>query len=76
VDDEAFRPPVPGNFASKACNHGASEKIAEPVVTRRRRYDIRTSALCPGNNDGFSMVRTMDLDTPGRSRERAILLWS
>ena len=31
ADDEAFGLPVPGDFASKACNRGANQKITEPA---------------------------------------------
>jgi hypothetical protein len=58
-------------FASKARNSGANEKIAEPVVTRWR-YDFGSSALCPGNDEGLSVVRTVDLNSPGHSRKRAM----
>jgi hypothetical protein len=71
ADDEAFWLPVPGDFASKTRNRGANEEIAEPVITRWS-YDFGSSTLCPGNEKGFSVVRTLDSDSPGRSRKRAI----
>jgi hypothetical protein len=70
ADDEASWLPVPGDFASKARNRGANEKITKPLV--RRRYDFGSSALCPGNEEGLSLVHTLDSDSPGRSRKRAI----
>ena len=63
--------PVPGDFAPKSCNRGANEKIAEPVVTRWR-YDYGSSMLCPDDDEGLSVVRTLNSDSPGRSRKRAI----
>src|ERR1700722_14330478 len=70
ADDEAFCLPVPGDFASKACNRGANEKITKPGVGRL--FDFGASPLCPGNEESLSVVRTLDSDSPGRSRKRAI----
>ena len=63
--------PVPGDLASEACNRGANEKIAEPVITRWS-YDCGATALCPDSDESLSVVRTLDSDSPGRSRKRAI----
>jgi hypothetical protein len=62
--------PFPRDFAAEARNRRTNEKIAKPVISRR--YDFGTSTLCPGDEEGLSLVRTLDSDPPSRRRERAI----
>jgi hypothetical protein len=71
ANDDALWLPVSGDFAFKARNSGANEKFAEPVVTHWR-CDFGPSALCPGNDEGLSVVRALDLDSPGHSRKRTM----
>src|ERR1700722_8683103 len=44
--------------------------MAEPIV--RRSYDFGTSMLCPWDEEGLSLVRTLDSDSASRGRKRAI----
>lgn len=58
ADDDALWLPDPGDFASKACNYGANEKIAEPVLTRRS-YDLGSPRCVQVTKRGLSVIRTL-----------------